>query len=463
MQSPENFAGMQTPAFAAFGGCGEQPGGAETDYMIASMTKLDSDLQYKLKWLMLSRVLFITLLFGSTLILHLSGSFPLEKSLYSLYWLIAIVFAISFIYRLLLYHISKRVLFAYFQMVVDTAFVTLIIFMTGSYASLFSFLYLVVIIYASMLLFRRGSLVTAALCSIQYGLMIYLEYQGLFESIGLENLAILPLSGAHMLYKIITMTIACFAVAFLSSILSEQERKTKQDLWKMEEHVKRVQKMAAIGEMAAGLAHEVKNPLASLRGAIQMLMEEIACNAEHDKLMRIVLREADRLSTLVGDFLLFAKPPAGKIETVNLGKALDEITDLFEKDNECAGIRIERELLPEIWVPIDPDHLRQILWNLLLNSAEAMRGNGRIGIRMYLTRNRHVIIEISDTGAGMPEDVVKSVFDPFYTTKQNGTGLGLSIVHRILEYYDTWLDIRSEVGNGTTVTLKLKRTSPPKS
>ena len=104
----------------------------------------------------------------------------------------------------------------------------------------------------------------------------------------------------------ITM-IACFAVAFLSSLLAEQARKTKKDLLAMEEHVKRVEKMAAAGELGAGLAHEIKNPLASLTGSIQILKEEISYDQKHDRLMQIVLREADRLSSLVNNFLLFAK------------------------------------------------------------------------------------------------------------------------------------------------------------
>lgn len=430
--------------------------------MKEQMTKSDSDFLKKLKWLMLSRVLFTTLLFGSTVILHASGSFPLEASLFALYWMIAGVLTLSFIYRVLLFSVKRKVLFAYVQIGFDTFFVTLIIFMTGSFASLFSFLYLVVIIYASMLLFRRGSMLMAALCSLQYGVMMEMEFYGIFEPYGI-NLVSIPLSGPHVLYKIMTMAVACFAVAFLSSLLSEQERKIKQDLWNMEEHVKRVEKMAAVGEMAAGLAHEVKNPLASLRGAIQMLKDEIPYNPDHDKLMRIVLREADRLSTLVGDFLLFARPPAGKTESIELGRALNEIVELFEKDRDCCGdIEIARDIASDVWVEMDSDHLRQIFWNLLLNSVDAIEGAGRIRLKMLPLRNRQIVVEISDNGCGMSEKVYKSALTPFFTTKSDGTGLGLSIVNRILEYYNSWLDIETEEGGGTNISLKLKRGEPPK-
>ena len=118
--------------------------------------------------------------------------------------------------------------------------------------------------------------------------------------------------------------IACFAVAFLSTLLSEQTRKTKKELQTMEHHVKRVEKMALIGEMAAGLAHEIKNPLASLTGSIQLLKEDMRYDPDHDRLMQIILREADRLSSLASNFLFYARPPAGKVESIELGEVLLE-------------------------------------------------------------------------------------------------------------------------------------------
>jgi two-component system sensor histidine kinase PilS (NtrC family) len=257
---------------------------------------------------------------------------------------------------------------------------------------------------------------------------------------------------------------ACFAVAFLSGFLSEQLRKTRKELLSMEDRVKRVEKMAYMGEMAAGMAHEIKNPLASLAGSIQILKKEIQLDPELDKLMQIVLRETDRLSSLVNNFLFFAKPPVGKIEKIKLNNILIDTIKLFEKDRTCRGrISIKHQLDSNIWIEMDPVHLRQVLWNLFLNAAEAIEGKGIIEVKMYPLKHmkhHYVEVEIIDNGCGMPNEVINSIFDPFFTTKPNGTGLGLSIVHSILESYNAWLDVESQVDKGSTFNLKLKRVFP---
>ncbi len=413
---------------------------------------------------MFFRVLFTTFLLGSTIFLQLRKSpSPLAKPLLILYGLIAGIFILSFCYSLILKRIKRELLFAYIQIGIDTFIVSLVIFVTGSFSSIFSFLYLLVIIYASMLLFRKGSMIMAALCSIQYGVMVDLEYYGILTPFGLDRSFIAgSYDGTHVLYKIMITMAACFSVAFLSSLLSEQEKKTRKELLVMEDHVKRVEKMAAIGEIGAGLAHEIKNPLASLTGSIQLLKEDIPYNPDHDKLMQIILREADRLSSLVSNFLLFAKPPVGKVEAIELSRALKETTDFFENDQTFSGrITITKEFASTIWVEIDPIHLHQVLWNLLLNAVEAIKNKGHIHMKMFPLRKKHVVIKISDDGCGMSNETIKTIFNPFFTTKPNGTGLGLSIVHRILESYDSRLVVESKIDIGTIFTINLHRIDPP--
>ena len=262
-------------------------------------------------------------------------------------------------------------------------------------------------------------------------------------------------------YKVANITVACFGVALLSSFLSERERGAKQELKSMEEHVKRVEKMAVVGEMAAGLAHEIKNPLASLTGSVQILREELDYDPVRDKLMKIVLREADRLSTLVADFLMFARPPRGKVQPILLDQAVDETLSLFEKDRNISGrISVEKDYAPDVWVEFDPSNLRQVLWNLLLNAAEAIEGDGGIDITVR-NSGGHGVVEIADDGCGISPEQIKSIFSPFFTTKAEGTGLGLSIVHSILESYESTLDVESSHGRGTKMILKIKSVQPP--
>jgi two-component system sensor histidine kinase PilS (NtrC family) len=259
----------------------------------------------------------------------------------------------------------------------------------------------------------------------------------------------------------ITMT-ACFAVAFLSSLLSEQTRKTKQELRTMKGHVKRVENMAAIGEMAAGLAHEIKNPLAALTGSIQLLKEDMRYNSDHARLMQIILREADRLSSLASNFLFYARPPAGKVESIDLSRAVLEIVELFEIDGSNNGrVKTTQNVSSNVWITMDPGHLHQVLWNLLLNAAEAIEGEGKIGIELFPTKTKYACVKITDNGCGISPQTLKTIFDPFFTTKPNGTGLGLSIVHRILEANDAWLNVESQLDKGTTITLHFKQIAPP--
>jgi two-component system sensor histidine kinase PilS (NtrC family) len=364
---------------------------------------------------------------------------------------------------LLLKRVKKDITFAFIQTSIDTFFVTLIIFMTGGFLSVFTFLYLLVIIYASMLLPMRGTMVIAALCSLQFGSLVELEYFGILDPFGTPGRSLASVYDWYQIFfKLMITMMACFAVAFLSSLLSEQTRRSKEELRAMEDHVKRVEKMASIGEMAAGLAHEIKNPLASLTGSIQLLKEDMRYDPDHARLMQIILREADRLSSLSSNFLYYARPPAGKVQPIELDRALLETAELFGKDGSNNGrISTIKNVSSNVWITMDPGHLHQILWNLLLNAAEAIDGEGRIVIEMFPLKNRHACIKITDNGCGISPENLKAIFDPFFTTKPNGTGLGLSIVHRILETYDAWLNIESELNKGTTVTLNFKQIVPP--
>jgi len=425
---------------------------------------VEDSLPRRLKWLTFFRVLFGTLLLGSTVVLHIRRMDSLVSlPLLILYGLILAIFSLSFTYALTLKHLSRKEHLGFAQIFIDTLIVSVILFVTGGFYSIFSFLYLVVIICASLLFHRKVNLIVAGICSIEYALLVYLEYQGVLKPAGIE-MGFFPAgySGLFVLYKVAVTTIACFAVAFLSSILSERERTTRQELAAMEYHLKRAERMAAVGEMAAGLAHEIKSPLAALTGSIQLIKEEKQFDPTRERLMQIVLREADRLGTLVNHFLLFARPPAGTPKALELAQNLSEIIDLFEKDRAARGrLVIEKQLIPGIWIEMDPDHLRQVFWNLMLNAAEAIEARGRIQIRMQTLGRRFVEVTVQDDGCGIPDAVLKQIFDPFFTTKPTGSGLGLSIVHRILESYEFWISVESTLREGSTFRIRIKQIDPP--
>ena len=429
---------------------------------IDRQNKPHQDQYQKLKWLIFFRGLFAAVLMGSALFvgLHENLTFFSQPLLFINFIAVALLI-LSAIYAVILPRLSRIVRFGYIQIFIDSLLITCIIFVTGSFSSIFSFLYIVVIIYASIVLSRRGGMFIAFCCSIQYGVLIALEFQGVIFPVGIEvGFIFRNYNWNYVLYKLFITIVACFGVAFLSGFLAEQERRAKKDLWAMEDQVKRVEKLAAIGEMASGLAHEIKNPLASLSGSIQFLREDIPYDPDRDRLMDIILREADRLTALVNDFLMFAKPQPGQIKIVELDVALEEILKVFTANSRRnKRIIVTKKLTESVFVEIDPEHLRQVVWNLLLNADEAIENEGEIDIKMYPVDKKYICIIISDSGCGMTEDTMKSIFDPFFTAKPKGTGLGLSIVQRIITSYNGLIDVQSVPEKGTTFTVRLCKES----
>jgi two-component system sensor histidine kinase PilS (NtrC family) len=418
----------------------------------------------KLRWLIFFRLLFTLLLLGSTVILHIrDGLSYKDPSLIVLYSLISFLFVASLAYGFLLKRVSRTFLLTYFQIAVDTIAVTFIIFLTGGFSSLFFFLYLVVIMYASILLFRKGGLIMAALCSIQYGALVDLEFYGILKPMGmLLSMTAASYAWSFVLYKVMIIMVACFAVAFLSGIIAEQERDSRRELAAMESYTRRVEKMAAVGEMAAGLAHEIGNPLASLIGSVQLLKDDHGGGPGQRRLLPIVLREAERLSVLVNNFLMFAKPPAGQPERIDLSGVLGETVGIFEKNSTYTQrIDISKRIQSGLWIEMDPSQLRQVFWNILLNAVESIESDGAIVIEARQARSRSAVVTIQDSGCGIPEEEIESIFDPFVTSKPKGTGLGLSIVQRIMASHECRLDVESRPDDGTTFTLTFTTVDPP--
>ncbi len=413
---------------------------------------------------MFCRLLFAVFVMGGTIVYRANENLPfLTQPFVYIYWLTGWILFLSICYALIFEYFQNDTAFAYLQIVADTLIVTSIVFLTGCFSSIFTFLYLIVIICASMLLSRKGSLIIAALCSMQYGLMVDLAYYGVINNSWIAGAAFKGnYEWNQIFYKICTVMAACFVTAVLSSYLAEQERIAQSELDLMEGYIKRVENMAVVGEMAAGLAHEIKNPIASLSGSIQLLMESGEYDEVQDKLMRIAVREAGRLSGLVTEFLLFAKPKSGKAEKISVNKILEETIDqclMDEKFNK--SIEVVQNVQADLWTEMDPDHLRQVILNLLLNAAEAIvDGYGIINIQAYSLKSGYVRIKIIDDGTGIEKEHIQAVFDPFFTTKGKGTGLGLSIVYRLLETYGYQINVKSEYGGGAEFQLKLKQIKP---
>ncbi len=421
------------------------------------------DYSTKLKRLIFYRIFVTSILLGFTFLIHLKNLSALSLSPVNYFiGLASFIFILTVVYIVLLYILNNQKMLATLQITVDTVIISFIVYLSGGFASYYSFLYPALPIYSSVFIDKRTTLIISGLACFQYAFLIGLEYFNFIPSFVPDwviTAANYPLS--FVSFKTALVIIACLIISFLSNYLMEQARGAKKELKAMQDHVVRLDKLASLGEMAAGLAHEIKNPLASMTGSIQMLQEGFSGDPDQEKLMTIVIREAKRLSKLVNNFLLFAKSPHGQQVTVDVNKEINETLELLKKDRDHTGVSIEYQLDPNAWVVMDRVHLRQILWNLILNAVEAVKDTGHVFIRTEVIYDQ-VIIKVSDNGEGITPENLDRIFLPFHSSKPRGTGLGLSIVHNLLEGYNSRLDIISRVGEGTTVTFKLRHTPPPK-
>ncbi len=229
----------------------------------------------------------------------------------------------------------------------------------------------------------------------------------------------------------------------------------------LEEEVRRADRLAAVGKLAAGMAHEIRNPLASMSGSVQLLREElVTASGEHRRLMDIVLRETDRLNDLITDFLLFARPGSPKREPVDLAAVVEETAALVGAGRDRTvqvDLRVERPL-PTVG---DARELRQVFWNLIVNAEQAMPRGGRIEVVGRLAAGDAIEVTVKDGGDGIVLKDLSKIFDPFFTTKPNGTGLGLAIVHRIVQSHGGTIAVASRPGAGSTFTLRLPAAGAP--
>jgi two-component system, NtrC family, sensor histidine kinase PilS len=222
----------------------------------------------------------------------------------------------------------------------------------------------------------------------------------------------------------------------------------------MESRMRQADRLATVGRMAANIAHEIRNPLASLTGAIEVLTSPHTAEDARDRLSQIVARESERLNHIIKNFLEYARPAPLSIATFDVAAAAEEVLLLLEHRASPGSLKVIREFAPSVTWPVDAQQFRQILWNLCLNAVEAMPEGGELRVAVA-ARGDTLEVTVSDTGEGIAANDIAHVFEPFFSTKSEGTGLGLALVHRVVQEHGGDIDVRSSSGLGTTFTLTL--------
>lgn len=233
-----------------------------------------------------------------------------------------------------------------------------------------------------------------------------------------------------------------------TGILHDLSRRTE-----LEERLREATALARLGEMAAVIAHEVRNPLAAVRGAVQVIGSRLPSASSDAAIIKEIIARLDALNDLIQDLLVFARPPAPRVAAIDLQRLLDSVIDLLKRDPANAGVVVDVSgRVPPLGG--DPNLLTIVFQNFLINSAQAMQGRGTVTVRLGAADGWHHV-SIADTGPGIPPEIRANLFRPFKTTKARGTGLGMATAKRLIELHGGRIDVVCPEGGGTSITVHL--------
>ena len=248
------------------------------------------------------------------------------------------------------------------------------------------------------------------------------------------------------------------------SAVALENRRLSEALKKSKSHIQRADRLASLGILTAALAHEIRNPLVAIKTFTQLLPERFDDEEFRNHFLRIVSGEVDRISTLINELLEFARPSDPKVEAEDVNAILDSIVHLVSSGTKKKHLHIVKDFsenLPR--VPIDRELIKQVFLNLLINAIDATGENGKIIVRtrtlIKSNQESYLQIEFTDTGCGIPEEYLESIFNPFFTTKHKGSGLGLSTSNQIIREHQGYIDVESQPNKGSSfyVNLPLRR------
>jgi len=247
--------------------------------------------------------------------------------------------------------------------------------------------------------------------------------------------------------------------------ISMENARLYADLKRSRELIQRSDRLSAIGTMAAGLAHEIRNPLVSIRTFTQLLPERMHDEEFRSKFFQLTLSEVDRICALINELLAFARPAPTQLSRMDLNACLEGICLLVESQARNRGVRLTTRLkLGLRSMTADEDQVKQVVMNVVLNAIQACPEGGEVTVASYenvVDGRPYLCIEITDTGRGIERDLLEHIFDPFFTTRRDGTGLGLSIAHQIVGRHGGFIEVKSEPGRGTTFFINMPVNPPP--
>ncbi len=421
----------------------------------------DHSLATRLAWITGLRLAFLALLLTATATLYLRGELARYSfSLRVVFFTIAAGFALAAVYAAALRMRRQLPLLAWTQIALDQFTWTAIVYVSGGATSGATSFYALTCLVGAILVGLRGAAAAAGIGFTLYGLLCGGLYFGWISSPPDQAEAAYQLEPTQIIYPLLLNGLGMTVVALLGGYLAERLRLTGGALQVATRRADEAERLAVLGRIAAGLAHEIRNPLGSITGSIEMLRESDALSDEDRRLCDIIQREARRLNDLVGDMVDLSKPRPPRAEATDVAALAREVVALASHAARGSDVGVvylgpEREALGRC----DGPQIRQVLWNLVRNAMQASSAGSTVTVRVE-RRERDVTLTVDDQGAGIPETVDMRIFDEFFTTRTHGAGIGLAVVRRILDDHASMgakLSVERAAGGGASFQVSLDR------
>ena len=343
------------------------------------------------------------------------------------------------------------------QLLIDQLIISTLVYLSGGVASGATSLYGLSCLGGGLLLGVPGAVAAAVAGGVSFSLTVLLVQSGALPAPPDQVGSYAELTGGQTTYYVVINVLVLALVALLVSYLAERVTRTSGQLVEARMRVAQAERMAAIGQLAAGLAHEIRNPLSSIAGSVQILKMGLD-NEEDRRLCEIVLSESARLEELVSDMVDLARPRRPKLELTDVGGLATDVVELMRRSGRAEGdVRLSRLGERSVWVRADPAQLRQLVWNLVRNAVQASASEGEVKVEVRAAEHVHLIV--SDEGVGIESAAMGQLFDAFFTTRSQGTGIGLAVVKRIADDHGFTVQVESEQGEGARFEVDL---GPPR-
>jgi two-component system sensor histidine kinase HydH len=427
----------------------------------ASARPTDHSLATRLAWITGVRLAFLMALLGATATLYLRGdlaSYP--SSVRVVFATIGAAFALGAVYGAALRAGRRLQVLAWVQIVLDQLTWSAIVYVTGGPSSGATSFYALTCLVGAILVGVRGALLAAALGTGIYTLLCTAFHFGWVSPPPDQAAASYAAETPQLVFPVLLNALGVTIVALLAGYLAERLRLTGGALQAATRRAHEAERLAVLGRIAAGLAHEIRNPLGSITGSIEMLQESSSLSAEDRRLCDIVKREARRLNDLVGDMVDLSKPRPPAVQATDVAGLAREVVELSANAARGSDVRVVYDgPSGEVRARCDGAQIRQVVWNLVRNAIQATSAGSQVTVRLE-AGPREVLLAVDDQGHGIPEDEEERIFEDYFTTRTHGAGIGLAVVRRIVDDHagmGATLVVRRAVGGGASFQLRLSR------